>query len=745
MTAKCVPVANILALLVLTELLPLLVVLDYPSLGLLRVLIAVVVVLLLPGLLVTVLLQLELDGWERLAFAFGLSLVLVMALGAGISGLHSVGVDRPLDGKLLAAVYSLMVGVLVLVVGAFRPQAMVLPRVAAPPICVSLASVVIALVVIGARVANVTGEPAILMLALVILSMLPLIIFLPRFCPTDSYPAFLALGSAALLLHRSLISWRFTGFDVHWEYFFASRVLERGYWTPDIAHNYNSTLSVVALPPVFSAVSGIDLVLVYKVVFPLMFALVPVTLYLAWRRVWGEGPAFLATTFLVLTQTFYGVMPHQPRMQIALLFLALLFLCARLPRRLTTTLLPLVFGLGLVVAHYSVAYFLMPFLLVCAALRSIRQLGWQLGLGARATVVERPDHLDPLTSWPFLRFFVVVALAWYIFASPGGTTFATAVHTFEQLGANLRNDLFRADSSEGLDILTKDLTPLREVARYVYLGFQVLMLVGLIEALRRWWRGEIDTAWAAAGIPAIILNAAAVLVPNFASTLHLDRIYQLTMVFLAPLAILGAMTLSTLLTRRVPRASLGMSQRWERAQLHVAALAVVLVLYGLLSTGVLYQLRGERPNLVPLSSGWMEEHGTESELLAFYGSYPKLADAAAARWALAHGIPATSIYADLYGRAYVMGDYFPFDDLHSIDPAKPLPGGVSVLLWSLNLREGVMAGPYERWTRDGEDWWPMTELVGVTGPMSKLYDNASAGFFRTNEIGAAEASNASRR
>ncbi|MFQ6020335.1 MAG: hypothetical protein ACE5KW_06220, partial [Dehalococcoidia bacterium] len=66
--------------------LPLLVVLDIPVL---REIVAFVALLFLPGALLLYVLRLrDLDAWEFLAYACGLSLAVLMALGLALNGLH---------------------------------------------------------------------------------------------------------------------------------------------------------------------------------------------------------------------------------------------------------------------------------------------------------------------------------------------------------------------------------------------------------------------------------------------------------------------------------------------------------------------------------------------------------------------------------------------------------------------------------------------------------------------------------
>ena len=58
---------------------------------------------------------------------------------------------------------------------------------------------------------------------------------------------------------------------------------------------YNAMLSITILPTVYSNMLGMDPELVFKIIYPLIFAFVPIALYALWKPYIGKKFAFLAS------------------------------------------------------------------------------------------------------------------------------------------------------------------------------------------------------------------------------------------------------------------------------------------------------------------------------------------------------------------------------------------------------------------------------------------------------------------
>ena len=80
------------------------------------------------------------------------------------------------------------------------------------------------------------------------------------------------------------------------------------------------------LGPILSLTCGISVVWLFKVVYPLIFALVPVALYVVFRDQTNDKVAFLSAFLFVAVQEFFVALPVIARQEIGELFLVLIVL-----------------------------------------------------------------------------------------------------------------------------------------------------------------------------------------------------------------------------------------------------------------------------------------------------------------------------------------------------------------------------------------------------------------------------------
>jgi uncharacterized membrane protein len=147
------------------------------------------------------------------------------------------------------------------------------------------------------------------------------------------------------------------GFDIATEYYKLHQTVLTGIWHPAHHHDaYGAMLSVTVMPAELHFLSGVPDLLVFKLVYPAIGALLPVAVFGLARRVLSQRWAFAAATFFI-AQAFSDL-PTLARQEIAtLLFAALLaaMLDARARRRSQWALVALL-GLAMAVSHYSTTY-----------------------------------------------------------------------------------------------------------------------------------------------------------------------------------------------------------------------------------------------------------------------------------------------------------------------------------------------------------------------------------------------------
>jgi uncharacterized membrane protein len=164
------------------------------------------------------------------------------------------------------------------------------------------------------------------------------------------------------------------GFDISREYYDLSATVSAGIWhTAHPGDAYGALLSVTIMPTELHFLSGVPALLIFKVVYPIVTALIPVGIYSLARTIMTKTWAFIAAALFVAQLPFAEELPQLARQEIALiLFLALLAVILdsemrRWPRWTLAALL----SIAVVLSHYSTTYIAITLLAVLVGLRWI--------------------------------------------------------------------------------------------------------------------------------------------------------------------------------------------------------------------------------------------------------------------------------------------------------------------------------------------------------------------------------------
>ena len=139
---------------------------------------------------------------------------------------------------------------------------------------------------------------------------------------SKAYPYLLYGIAAGMVLMTTLAGPHLVGSDIHIEYYYAQLYSGGDVW-PSLWHIVQETaIANTYIAPLIHKALHIPLLWVYKVVFPLMFASVPVLLYFIYRKWLNEKNAFLAAMFFIAFPAFLLELPTIARQMVAEVFLA---------------------------------------------------------------------------------------------------------------------------------------------------------------------------------------------------------------------------------------------------------------------------------------------------------------------------------------------------------------------------------------------------------------------------------------
>ncbi|MFO7996362.1 MAG: DUF2206 domain-containing protein, partial [Dehalococcoidia bacterium] len=619
----------------------------------LRQIVGFVFLSFIPGVLILRILRIHNIGViESLLYSVGLSIAFVMFAGAFANFvLPSIGIPEPIS--ILPVMATLVVSTVILGALAYkrdkgfraaetdcviaeaprndggRPKVLWLPYL--------LLFLLPILAILGAQLVNLYQNNSVLLFFIVVICCVVAMVAFHRL-PGNAYPLAIVMVGLSLLLHVTLISGQLSGYDIHGEYYFQHLVAQAGYWDATVPHNLNTALSIVMLNPIYSLLLNMDAIWVFKIVYPLIFCLVPLALFHIFREQIGAREAFLAAFFFMATPMFVGTTTGV-RNQIAQFFFALLILLL-IDRKLALshrTALVVIFALSLIVSHYASGYIVLYLVIVAWAIVALIRSG--AGRRAWGWLARKFGGLPQMASqraFPHKVMVTVVcvslvfAIGWY-----GGIAQGTALRTILRIGESqqavitpgpggffeptLREALI--GTALGLDFPSA--SPLGKVFRIFQYLTQLFIVVGFALMIFKPKGFEFKPEFIGLSAGAALILLACIVLPGFSAYLNVTRFYHLTLFLLAPLLVVGgeavwhgtpglAGSVSARLRGKAGLARVTSPGSNSSAYLRFLALAI-LIPYFLFNSGFISEIGGGKqyiPNDTPhsfaLSSYWLD-------------------------------------------------------------------------------------------------------------------------------------------
>jgi hypothetical protein len=422
-----------------------------------RAAIALPVAVLVPGALALRALGMARSGWEWVLYAVAMSLAGLMAVGVVLSvlpgrALTTLGCLLGLDGLIVllgAVAYRRSRRAEAAPTGPALPDDPDRPgaQPAGPPVgrdtlvaaaAVATSGAAVAATVAGAVALNAGRGP---IWTLVGLGGAAAALVLAALAAGGRHrtaaASALFLLSAAILLATSLRGAGVTGHDIKIEYRVLSDTLERGSWRPGgMFAGYNSCLSITVLPAFLTRLLGVAALDTFRIGVQVLFAVVPVGVFLIGRRLVPPGLAMLGAGLFVAFPTFVNDMPMLNRQEIALIFftvIVLVLLDRRDGRRPPMALFTIA-AAGLVVAHYTTTY-------VTVALFGLAWPVWQVRAGRRSGA----DRVDAAVACGAPAVVLLVfAVVW---AGATGSAGALGGTLYRAAAAVIAHDIVSSDST----------------------------------------------------------------------------------------------------------------------------------------------------------------------------------------------------------------------------------------------------------------------------------------------------------
>lgn len=435
-------------------------------------------------------------------------------------------------------------------------------------------------------------------------------------------------------------------------------VVRHGFWDPSISHGHNSLLLDVAVYPALFFICGFKNILSeLKVVVPFVSSLIPVILYQIFKNKVDEKTAFVSSLLFSFFFWFYA--EGFPRQIHAEFYLSLLILSAFNDKlsSINRSLFLVIFSFSLIASHYGTSYlFMFSLVLTFVVMRLCRSFG----IGSKSN----------LFNLKFLSFYLITILAWYMYTS-SSANFATLINLFNFFLEHLR-ELFSPEASHALGSLAKSWNSITiEVLKYIMVFVCGLIAVGVLHTLYNQIRGKNIEEHSILSV-AFLAMLGATLLP-IGGGFDTSRIFHITLILLAPFAVIGLRVIVKKLSDRV-------------AKKHLIIFACLLVVFFLLNCGFVSEVitKDYSPNAYVNKRTIIMSDNIQAKYLLYRDYYVPDQDIQASEWIKKYGDTSMVIYFDgLGGRRLWASKYGMLPE----EIKKSLPKG-AILSKNVNFESG---------------------------------------------------------
>jgi uncharacterized membrane protein len=670
----------------------------------LRQLIGFIYLTFAPGIIILRILKLhKLGNIETVLYTVGLSIATLMFTGFFMNMIYpAFGISGPISFTPL--IITISVVVLALCVLSYLrdknfsdPSYIDVGEMLSPPAL--FLCLIPFLAVLGTYLVNFHRINILLMLMIIVITIVVLLIGFDKFIPKNLYPLAVFVIAISLLYHYSLISMYITGADIHVEYYFANLVKLTGLWDSAIIGTCNAMLSIVMFAPIFSEICNLNLTWVFKIIYPFVFAFLPLGLYHIYQKQTDEKIAFLSTFYFMSVYTFYVEMMSLARQQIAEIFFMLIILVMISKRdMLRSHILLIIFGIGLIISHYGLSYLFLFF-----------------GLVGYIFMIYALKYKSATYHYDFLILYIVFALSWYMYASSG-----SAFETIINIGSHIYNTMLTEALTTTATTLavSKSAFITGQILRVLYLTSQFFILVGVVKILIKRVVQQKETGfydeYLAFSVICFAVLAASVITSSTGMNIH--RLYHIVSIVLAPFCVIGGIAVFKMLAKVV---RVSWTNHSVKSSLKV--LSVFFVIFLLFNSGFVQEVAKDNSGSISLSQESIKKYGDAGNKNCFYAMcYPEQ-DIFGVKWISENRDTETKIFADLSHKILPFRSYGMMPDENVFTNTTKVGESSYIYLGYPNVRYGLMNGPTLF-----SSYWNITDISPFLDEKSLIYINGGS-------------------
>jgi uncharacterized membrane protein len=516
--------------------------------------------------------------------------------------------------------------------------------------------------ILGMHLMNTTDNNE---MTMALLLLIPSYVILISLChsqiPENAYPTIIFLFSISLILLWGMRSSHIIGTDAHLEYIFFKQTFLNERWQILHKSTLDSCLSISILPTIYQSILNVDSEYLFKILYPLLFSISPLVVYLITKNYFSSFSALLASVFF-MSQNFFIITTASPRTNIAILFfaLAILVLLHSGISEVNKKILFITFILSCIVSHYSTTYvFFIIFLITWVSIFIYRLVLYRWNSNIK--IIPHKDKRNNTDSscpsaafWlskshftrGILTIFFVMLFLWY--SQVTGAPFDRGVEFITETVDNMQNFFIIESRDSGVSAaFGSGLAEKGLLSKIIFVICWlpiILIAFGVTTTLARHLRKvgrpyeksydfpdflykKLDMTFFILGLVCSAMMVAIVALPYASKGYDVNRLYLQVMVVLSAFLILGGLELARFFSAK---------------RSHLILLAVIIP-YFILNTGALSNIVGEPTSII------LNSHGTSYDFFFIHEQETK-----ACKWLGERNEIGKNIYADTSGRGRLM-------------------------------------------------------------------------------------------
>lgn len=570
---------------------------------------AFIALFFLNGILILRILRIhELDTIRNILYSLGLGTASIMFFGMFVDLVYPfLGIALPIATDPLLITFTVFTGMLC-ILSVMRdkdfnkPEIMDITGLSVPILTFLLLPFI---AIFGAYFINTYQNNILLIIMFFLIAIVPFLVAYNKFIPKKLYPLAIFSMALTLVLSTSLITNYISGWDLNLEFYFTNVVTNNSYWNSSIPDLLNAMLSLVIIVPIFSKISGLSVVTIYKVVYPFLFVFVPLGLYSIFSGQTNRKMAFFACFLFISIFMFFLEMPYLARQEIGELFfvLMMMLMVEKGISNKNILIMTIVFIPALLVSHYSMDYIyiflvLTSYLIILIRNRNLTDKYPILGKWPVIGFFFKPTSTQEL---PKMKYKVQILLLFsftiiYYLLVSSSVLFNLTLTTMNNLITLSYQYLFNPSTLMAVGIVTSEKTFLRSIALAIHLFIELIIAVGILFLLYRRTNMKLNENFSLFTLMSFVLLILVLVVPFLAGALNPERFYQIALIFLSLMFVIGWVRLSETINKLF-------KNRWDPKSVKKTSfklMALFLAVSLLFNSGVVYELLNDKPSSMVL-------------------------------------------------------------------------------------------------------------------------------------------------